>query len=196
LKEETLPRRVAELRTAHPDATLEVWAEDEHRVGLRPILRRVWARRGTHPRALVRPRYEWLYLVAFVCPESGKSSFWLLPTISAALFQLVLEAFAQEQGVGPNKRILLVLDQAGWHVAREIMPPEGLGLIFLPPYSPELMPVERIWTLADEDLVNRTFKSLDELSEVLGRRCASLDAAPEKLSACTLYHWWPRVAAA
>src|SRR6202008_5023203 len=57
---------------AHPDAEIELWAMHEHRVGLIPILRRVWAPRGRRPRAVVRPRYEWLYLVAFVHPESGR----------------------------------------------------------------------------------------------------------------------------
>lgn len=70
---------------------------DEHRVGLKPILRTVWAPRGERPRALVYPRYEWIYLSAFVCPEKGASSFWLTPTVSKEVFLLLLGAFAEEQ---------------------------------------------------------------------------------------------------
>jgi hypothetical protein len=54
-----------------PDATVEVWAEDEHRVGLKSIVRRIWAPKGTRPMAAVKEKYEWLYVYAFVHPTSG-----------------------------------------------------------------------------------------------------------------------------
>jgi len=164
---------------------------DEHRVGLKPILRTVWAPRGERPRALVHPRYEWTYLSAFVCPEKGATSFWLTPTVSKEVFLLLLEAFAEEQGVGRDKRIILVLDNAGWHVDESEVP-EGIVLDFLPPYSPELQPVERIWTLCDEPLVNRSFETIEELEAVLGERCVELSSMPEVIRAHTLFHWWPR----
>lgn len=171
---------------------MEVWAEDEHRLGLKPILKRVWARRGVRPLARVRPRYEWLYLVGFVHPEDGRTSFWLVPRISAEIFAQVLEAFAEEQQLGPAKHLLLVLDRAGWHLARGLTPPEGLHLVFLPPYSPELQPVERLWSLCDEPLANRTFESLGELEGVLAERCRVLGEHPEWIRGRTLYYWWPR----
>jgi hypothetical protein len=118
---------------AHPDAEVELWAEDEHRLGLNPILRVVWAPKGRRPVVRVRPRYQWLYVVGFVCPGSGETSFWLVPALNAAIFQLLLEAFADEQGVGKGKRILLVLDQAGWHSSGDLEVPEGITLVPLPP---------------------------------------------------------------
>jgi hypothetical protein len=54
---------------------VELWTMDEHRIGLKPILRRVWARRGRRPRAVVRPRYQWMWVIGFVHPESGRTSF-------------------------------------------------------------------------------------------------------------------------
>ena len=90
---------------------------DEHRVGLKPILRRVWTPPGEAPIARVDPGYEWLYVAGFVHPESGKSSFWLLSGVNGPVFSLLLKAFAEEQGVGKRKRILLVLDQA--YLARQ-----------------------------------------------------------------------------
>jgi hypothetical protein len=62
---------------------LEVWAFDEHRLGLKPVYRRVWALRGKTPLAWVRPRYRWLYVYGFVRPSTGESEFWLLPTVNA-----------------------------------------------------------------------------------------------------------------
>src|SRR5579884_4044781 len=98
-----------------PEAKVELWSQDEHRIGLKPILRRVWARKGSRVRAVVRPRYQWMYLYGFVEPQSGKTSWLLMPTVNTAAFSLALAAFVQEQGAGPHKQILLVLDQAGWH---------------------------------------------------------------------------------
>lgn len=187
-----LPGRVRELEDAHPDAEVEVWALDEHRIGLQPILRVVWAPRGKRPRAVVRPRYEWLYVVAFVCPERGTTSFWLVPAVSVDVFQAVLDRFAGEQGAGKRKHILLVLDRAGWHVSGDVEAPEGITLDFLPPHSPELQPAERLWTLIDEPAANRAYASVAELEAILGPRCVELTEMPELVRSHTLFHWWPR----
>jgi hypothetical protein len=142
---------------------------------------------------LVRPRYEWLWVVAFVCPESGATSFWLVPALTTEIFQLLLDAFAQEQGVGSGKRILLVLDQAGWHLSGELQIPEGLTLVFLPPYSPELQPAEHLWALVDAPVVHRLVGSLDELEAILSARIQVLSERPEQIRSTTLFHGWPRV---
>lgn len=172
---------------------MELWAEDEHRLGLKPILRLVWAPKGQRPVVPVRPRYQWLYVVAFVCPQSGETSFWLVPALTTAVFQLLLHAFAQEQGVGSHKRILLVLDQAGWHISGELVVPEGLTLVPLPPYSPELQPAEHLWQLIDEPVVNRVVDSLEELEAILGERIRVLGERKEQIRSTTLFHWWPLV---
>lgn len=140
---------------------------------------------------MVYPRYEWTYLSAFVHPESGSTSFWLTPTVNKDVFLLLLRVFAEEQGVGKRKRIILVLDNAGWHLDESEVQ-EGILLTFLPAYSPELQPVERVWILSDEPLVNRSFETIQELEEVLGARCVELSEMPEVIRAHTLFHWWPR----
>lgn len=192
--QQNLPQTLADEQQAHPEAKVELWASDEHRVGLIPILRVIWTPKGQRPSAVVRPRYEWLYVVAFVHPESGGVVFWLVPTINARIFSLLLAAFAEEQGVGERKRILLVIDQAGWHGAEEVEVPEGLTLVFLPPYSPELQPAEHLWELTDEPLANRCFSSLAELEETLARRCRLLTTQPERIRSTTLFPRWPREA--
>lgn len=73
--------------------------------------------------ATVAQRYEWMYVLAFVHPQSGQTSWLLLPTVSVEVFSLSLATFAQEVGAGPDKHIVLVLDRAGWHSsARLILP--------------------------------------------------------------------------
>src|SRR5260221_14173789 len=68
-----LPEEVEKLHQAYPEASIELWSQDEHRIGLKPILRRVWARKGTRVRAVVRPRYQWMYLyVRYHLERSGR----------------------------------------------------------------------------------------------------------------------------
>lgn len=183
--------RVAQERQAHPEAVVELWGMDEHRVGLIPILRRVWAPRGRRPKAVVRLRYEWVYVVAFVHPESGRTSFWIVPQLTAEVFASVLAGFIEEQGFNEGKRLLLVLDGAGWHTGSAVRAPPGVTLIQQPAYSPELQPTERLWPISNEPLANRSFKSIQELEEVLAHRCCQMTEMQEFLRGLTFYHWWP-----
>jgi hypothetical protein len=111
---------VKQLRAAFPDSALEVWAFDEHPLGLKPIVRKVWSKRGQRPIAVVHHRYEWLYLDAFVCPRSGQSTWLLLPSMNVAWFNYALQEFAKAVGAGASKPILLVVDGAGWHRSAKV----------------------------------------------------------------------------
>jgi len=163
-----------------------------HRLGLLPVVRRVWARRGERPSAWVRRRYQWLYVYAFVRPTTGQSWWCLLPTVSSAAMTAALAAFAHDEGIDADHRAVLVLDGAGWHTSGTLAVPDGIELVFLPPASPELQPVERVWSLVDEPVANRTFADLDALEDVLVRRCQTLAADRRTIKAHTRFHWWAR----
>jgi hypothetical protein len=139
------------------------------RVGLKPVLRRVWAPRGRRPVARVRRRYEWAYVYGFVRPRTGEVFWLVMPTVNTGAFSLALSRFAEwVGGAGEGKkRVVLVLDRAGWHVAKDLKVPEGLHLEFLPARSPELQPAERLWPLVNERVANRPFENLDELEGAL-----------------------------
>jgi DDE superfamily endonuclease len=186
--------RVMRLKEAYPTAKVESWCEDEHRVGLKPILRKVWSPVGERPPVKVHQRYEWTYLYAFARPKSGEVCWLILPTVNAEAFSLALENFAREVGAGKRKRILLVLDKAGWHTAKKLRVPEGIHLEFLPSHSPELQPSERLWPLSDEGVANRYFEEIGDPEEALVERCVALRERPEVISSYTRYHWWPEVA--
>ena len=179
------------MRRAHPEAAVEVWAEDEHRLGLLPVVRRVWAPRGRRPTARVARRYQWLYVYGFVRPGTGRSWWCLLPTVSTAAMAAALAEFARDEGIGPERRVVLVIDGAGWHLAQELSMPEGIHFAYLPAYSPELQPAERLWPLVDEAVANRSFPDLAALEETLADRCRALRAAPATIRAQTHFHWWP-----
>ena len=170
---------------------VELWAMDEHRLGLKPIIKRVWARKGEKPIAIVHHRYEWLYLYAFVCPQIGKTYWCIMPRVGIDIYEIVLKEFAKSAGASQSKGILLVLDQAGWHSKKDL--PMGIELAFLPSYSPELQPAERLWELTDDTLVNECFANLDDLEKSLSKQCAYLLKQHDLISKKTLFHWWPLV---
>jgi hypothetical protein len=96
------------VQQAFPDATVELWATEQHRVGLKPILRRLWVRKGSRPRVRVQQREHPLYVYSFVHPASGKTEWLRLATVTAEVFSIALTYFAQAVGAGPTKRVLLV----------------------------------------------------------------------------------------
>lgn len=177
---------------AFPEARVELWTTDEHRIGLKPLLRKVWAPIGQRPLAIVQQRFAWRYLVGFVHPASGRTLFHLATAVSIPLFEAELAAFARQVGAGPHKKIVLVLDRAGWHTSLRLRVPDHVYLHFLPPYSPELQPAEHLWPLTNAPLVNRHFESIDELEDAQLAHCAALQRQPERIRSTTLFHWWPK----
>jgi len=122
---------------------VEVWFQDEARVGQQGTLTRVWARRGTRPRAPRDRRYAWAYLFGAVCPERAIGAGLVLPHVNTEAMGLHLAEIGRH--VAPGAHALVVLDGAGWHGAGDLTVPDNLTLLPLPPRSPELNPVEGIW---------------------------------------------------
>lgn len=138
-------------------------------------------------------RYQWLYLYGFVQPQTGRTHFLCLPKMNGALYSEALADFARTVGAGPHRRVVLVVDGAGPHRNQAVVVPEGLHLLTLPPYSPELQPAERLWPLTNEPLVNRHFATLGELTAVQEARCRAMATMTEAVCGRTLFHWWPQV---
>lgn len=188
--EKKLKATVAQLRDTYPDTHLRVWAEDEHRLGLQPVIRSVWVQKGYSPVAMVKPKYQWLWVVGFVEPDTGETYWWLVPKLNTKVMNRLLSDFAEHFGVDDTHRVLLVMDQAGFHTSKDLKVPEGMHLMYLPPYSPELQPAERLWPWLDEGMVNRHFDTLDELEEVMVNRCQALMKHADLIQGLTGFHWW------
>lgn len=125
-----------EIEEAYPEAEVQLlWAQDEARLGLKPVMRKVWAPVGERPVARFKRGYKWTYLYGFVRPESGEVFWLILPTVNTELFSMALEEFAREVGAGKDKHIVLVLDKAGWHTGGGVELPEGVHLEFLPSFG-------------------------------------------------------------
>lgn len=122
----------------------------------------MWAERGSRPTAVKQTEYEWVYLYAAVNPLTGASSAMLAPHVNTAYMNEHLRFIGE--AAGEQTHVVLVLDQAGWHVARDLKVPENITLLPLPAYSPELNPVERVWAyLRSHQLSNRVYHDYDEL---------------------------------
>jgi transposase len=136
----------------------------------------VWAETGSRPEAVKQTEYEWVYLYAAINPMTGASSAMLAPTVNTAYMNEHLKFISRQ--VTPGAHAILVLDQAGWHMAKALEVPKNITLLHLPPYSPELNPVERVWAyLRSHYLSNRVFKSYEELFEVVKAAWNCLDEA-------------------
>jgi transposase len=153
----------------------------------------VWAKKGSRRVRIVETRSQWLYLYGFVHPQSGRTHCLLLPRMKASFYNQALKDFAQAVGAGAHKQIILVVDGAGSHRSQEVEVPEGVHLLPLPPYSPELQPVEKVWPLTNEPLVNKRFETLADLEAVQAARCKSLASLSEEVRGRTLFHWWTRI---
>lgn len=159
---------------------------------MKPITRGVWAPIGERPVAIGHHRYEWLYVAGFVEPATGRTVWNVANTVGKAFFALVLADFAKSAGAGKDKRIVLQLDNAGWHGPKNLTVPEGIRLVFQPPHSPELQPAEHLWAFVDEALVNTYFETLDSLDKAVSGRCLALTSQTAIIRDSTLFHWWPQ----
>lgn len=149
---------------------------------------------GQRPTVKLKRGYEWRYLYGFVRPTSGEVYWLILPTVDIELFSMALREFAGELGASKDKRILLVVDKAGWHTGGGVEVPEGIHLEFLPSGSPELQPAGRLWPLTNEVTANRLFEEIEEMEEALVERCAQLLDQAQSIKDLTNYHWWPQAA--
>ena len=175
----------------HPGKRVEVWLQDEARIGQQGTLTRVWAETGSRPSAVRQTEYEWAYLFAAVNSLTGASSALIAPTVNTQYMNEHLAFISRE--AGPEAHVVLVLDRAGWHVAKGVKVPANLTLLHLPPYSPELNGAERIWGyLRSHYLSNRVYKDYDELFEAI--RLAWNRLEPERLKSLTHTAWIERAA--
>ena len=101
-----LPLKVQKLEEKYPQAEVDLWFFDEHRVGLKPILKKVWSKIGKRPIARVSHRYEWLYVYGFVKPKTGETLWYLIPRVNTDWLNLVYQNFALDAGISEKKSLI------------------------------------------------------------------------------------------
>jgi len=131
-------------------------------VGQQGTLTRIWARRGTRPRAPRDTRYKWSYIFGAACPARGIAAGLVLPYVNSEAMGLHLAEIAK--AVTSGSHALLIVDGAGWHGAKALRVPRNITLLKLPPYAPELNPMENVWTyLRSNKLAITVFDSYEDI---------------------------------
>jgi hypothetical protein len=180
------------LATAFPAAQGALWATDAQRIGVKPLLRRVWAPMGHRPVATVQQRFAGRSRVGCVHPASGRTVFHRATTGSIPVFDGELAEFVRQLGAGPAKPIVLGLDRAGGHTSRKLRVPDHVPLLLLPPSSPEVQPAEHLCPLTNAALVTQHFASIEALEDAPFARCAALQRQHKRIRSTTLFHGWPK----
>lgn len=148
---------------------IEVWFQDEARVGQKNGITRRWARRGTRPSAPKDQRTASAYIFGAICPKEGKGAAIIMPRCNTAAMTAHLAEISE--AVAADAHAVVLLDQAGWHTANALEIPDNITLMPLPPRSPELNPTENIWQfIRDNWLSNRIFRSYND---ILDHCCAA-----------------------
>lgn len=140
-----------------------IFFEDETRIGLMVILRRVLTLMGVKPVSKFQHRFENFYVYGAVEPSTGERFFLELPYLSSEMFQIFIDEFSKKYGDTIN---IMVVDNGRYHIARALEIPSNIKLVFLPPYSPELNPIERLWQFIKDKLASiGVFKNLEEVEK-------------------------------
>jgi hypothetical protein len=141
-----------------------VWFQDEARIGQKNSLTRVWGQTGSRPVAPKDLGFASAYVFGAVCPSEGKAAALIMPICNTAAMNHHLSEISSQ--VAADAHAVVILDGAGWHRSQGLVVPGNVTLLELPPYSPELNPVERIWHyLRSHWLANSVFRSLADIMD-------------------------------
>jgi len=169
-------------------APVEVWFQDEARIGQKNGLVYQWARKGTRPRQPKDQRYANAYLFGAVCPARDKGAAIVMPLADTAAMQAHLDEIGRH--VAPGAHALVLLDKAGWHTTRKLSPPANLTLLHLPPRSPELNPTENVWQyLRQTWLSNRVFDSYTHICDACCEAWNKLTAEAGRIASIATREW-------
>jgi len=147
-------------------AKVEIWSEDESRVGQQGSLTRIWAQKGTRPRKVKQRQFISTYIYAAACHKTGQSYGMILPYVNTDTMNIFLDGLSKEVGI--ERHIALIVDNAGWHGAADLIVPSNITLVPLPPYAPELNAMEQVWEwMKTHFLYNQSYSDYEDIVEKL-----------------------------
>lgn len=171
-----------------PGKHIMLWFQDEARFGQQGTLTRVWAERGSRPRAYRQTEYEWVYVFASVCPATGDTHACLFPWVNTDVMEAYLADFSRH--LERNVHALLILDGAGWHTATRLRVPDNVTLQSLPPKSPELNPAELPWReMRQKHLGNRGYPTVEELDDAGAKAWLATTQNKDSIRSLCAFDW-------
>jgi len=158
----TFPEEVSKIKQELSEDKIEIWWQDESRVGQQGSLSRVWATKGSRPRVVRQKQFLNTYIFGACCPEKDKGCALILPECHTGMMQLHLDEISLK--VEKDFHAIVLIDRASWHTTEALNIPKNISLFPLPPYSPELNPMEQVWQkIKGDSLTNRVFKDYDDI---------------------------------
>lgn len=141
---------------------VDIWFQDEARFGQQNTTTRLWAEKGTRPRAVKQQQFLSAHIYGAVCPSTGKTEALISPVLNMAMMEKHLQQIADATPVG--RHAVVIMDRAGWHSNKLMVKFENLSIMHLPPYSPELNPIEQVWQwLRQHELSNQCFSCYEDI---------------------------------
>jgi transposase len=186
--EKKLPETLAQLTAGWPEtAPVKLMFQDEARFGRINDVRRCWAPRPVRPLCRAMVTHEYTYAYGAVDVLNGELDSLILPHVNTECMQIFLDEVGARH---PMHRIILVLDGAGWHASTELKPPGNMKLLSLPPYAPELNPVEHLWDeLREKHFHNKAFDSIDALEDQLQTGLLALENDMPQVKSIVAWDW-------
>lgn len=156
-----------------------VFFEDEGRFGRISREMYCWVKKDMVPSVARQMVREYIYAYSAIAPQTGDCYSMISPYCNTGAMNCFIYQVAEQY---PDYRIVLILDKAGWHTSKHIRLPENMLMLHLPPYSPELNPVEMLWReIRRKYFHNRIFKTLDDVENTLATALKSYYQSPQKV---------------
>ena len=186
--EKKLPETLTSIIAAWPgEQPVKLMFQDEARFGRINAVRRCWAPFPIRPLCRAMLTHEYTYAYGAVDVVSGELDSLILPHVNTVCTQIFLDEVGSRH---PNNRIIMVLDGAGWHASHDLTPPPNMRLLSLPPYSPELNPVENLWDeLREKFFHNKAFDSMDALEDQLQAGLLDLENDWPRVQSIVSWNW-------
>ena len=161
--------------------------QDEARFGRINDVRRCWAPKPIRPLCRAMLTHEYTYAYAAVDIDTGELDSLILPSVNTECMQVFLDEVAARHSFD---KIVMVLDGAGWHASQSLKPPANIYLLSLPPYAPELNPVEHVWDeLREKHFHNLAFDSMEALEDQLETSLRTLELDPSRIQSIVRWPW-------
>ncbi len=160
----TLPETFGTIKqkanTTRAYTSFNLYFEDESRFGLLTRQKKVLTKRGVKPLCPYQHSFDTTYLFGAFSPFNADSYLLLLPYCNSSAFQLFLEEFSKQK---PEEYKVLILDNGAFHHAKCLRIPPNIRLVFLPPYTPELNPAEKIWRTLKDAIAMKAYPTIEAL---------------------------------
>jgi len=166
---------------------LRLMFQDESRFGLISDARRCWCYGPERPVCPVTVSHQAVYAYATVSIGSGQVDSLILPRVDTMCMQIFLDEIA---GRYPKEKLVVVLDNAGWHLGNKLRISKNMRLLSLPSYSPELNPMENIWDeIREKYFHNRIFKDIDHMEQHLLGALQAIEKSPHITKSISDWPW-------